>query len=112
MVAAGHAVDVDRGLIARHVDGRIELQRVAAFIILPGTPVKLVELPKHHRAPVLLAHLHRVALQRRPVTMPRILVHCVTDLEPVRRFPAMLLAESREHAPLVSDSIPLPQHAG
>lgn len=44
MIASGHVMDVDNALIARHIDLRVKLQRVAAFIILARLGLQRVEL--------------------------------------------------------------------
>ena len=98
MIAAGHAVNVDRALVARHLHQGVELERIAALVGLVRARIEIVDLAKHHRAAVLLAHLHRIALGRRPEAMVRIGVHRVADLEAVPGLATMLRDEGRQNA--------------
>ena len=95
VIAARHAVDIDGALIPRHRDAGIELQRRRAGIERGGARIEIVELPQHQRAPGLLAHLHAVALQRRPQPVIGIGVHRAPHLEPVGGRAAMRALERR-----------------
>jgi hypothetical protein len=112
MIAAGHAVNIHRGLIAGHGDGGVKLQRVGALVELPRLGIELAKLAQHDLPAILLPHLHRVAPERRPEAMIGILVHRVADLESVLRLPAMFGNEGRARPPLPRKPVPRPKRAG
>ena len=112
VIAAGHAVNIDGALIAWNLDFRIQFERLATFVILARFRIELVDLAQHHRATVLLAHLHGIALHRRPELMERIIVHRASHFEPVLGLAPMFLLEFRQYAPFVSQLVPWPESTG
>ena len=59
-------MDVDRALVARDFDFRMQFQRVPAFVELTRFGIEFVNLAQDHGPAILLAHFHRIAFQRRP----------------------------------------------
>jgi hypothetical protein len=105
------AVDIDRGLVPRLRHGRIELKLPRMLVELPRLGVEHVELAQHDLAAVVLAHLHRVALERRPHPVPRVAVHGHSDLVAMDGIAAVFGAERRQAPALPREAVAVADRA-
>ena len=94
VIAAGHAVVVDRGQVVGHGQFGVQSKPVGG-----GRVTRLgderPELRQHDRKAGLLAHLHRIAAQRAPSPIDGVVAERLADLVPVLGCPAMVPGERR-----------------